>query len=352
MNYIDLEQRGWQIGAPMVDRDTEWRDLADIGEEGETNFDKAKSVFKNFKIDSPQLLEKMFENDFRLTKIAKLVKDKDQLAKVKAALLENYEYIKNTYLYLSFDSHYPCINQQDYIYWTQCCAFLDKAHVQQAELDTQVIASTFKTDLSKRIECAKGEVLRFEFLEVVFRLAQLCYKHEIKDDSAAGSNSRSKKKKGGKLYLFQAISKLMKEHIMPSVVGVANTTEFKMEHLYTFKVNQYMERNEGTFKRIHSEYNIAGKSCMTPNDALHFVKQIGGLTFIADRIIMCMYGLSKQSTIDYLKTPTFPKELYFMEFYEFFAQIAHYTFSFKPEDKYDELQLFEHIDALLAHYCK
>lgn len=80
-----------------------------------------------------------------------------------------------------------------------------------------------------------------------------------------------------------------------------------------------MERNEGAFKRIHSEYNIAGKNCMTPSDALIFVNQIGGLKFIADRVIMCMYGLSKQSTLDYLKTPTFPKELYYMEFLEFFA---------------------------------
>lgn len=53
MNYIDVGQRDWQISTPMVERDTEWRDLADIGEEGETSFDKTRSVFKNFKIDSP-----------------------------------------------------------------------------------------------------------------------------------------------------------------------------------------------------------------------------------------------------------------------------------------------------------
>ena len=72
----------------------------------------------------------MFENDFRLTKIPKLIKDKDQLAKVKSALQDHYEYIKNTYLFLSSDTQYPCINQADFLYWTQCCDFLAKQHVQ------------------------------------------------------------------------------------------------------------------------------------------------------------------------------------------------------------------------------
>ena len=128
-------------------------------------------MFRNFKLDTPQLLEKMFENDFKLTKIPKLVKDKDQLQKVKTSLLENYAYIKNLFLVLTCDSQYPNINQADYLYWTSLCKFLEKPHVQQAELDTQVIASTFKTDLSRRIDSAKGEILRFEFLEVIVRLS-------------------------------------------------------------------------------------------------------------------------------------------------------------------------------------
>ena len=52
----------------------------------------------------------MFENDFRLTKIPKIVKDKDQLQKVKTSLLEHYAFIKNMYLALTCNSVYPAIN--------------------------------------------------------------------------------------------------------------------------------------------------------------------------------------------------------------------------------------------------
>ena len=61
---------------------------------------------------------------------------------------------------------------------------------------------------------------------------------------------------------------------------------FREEYLYTFHVNQYLERNEPILKRIHSEYIYAGKYCMSPNDAILFVMGTGGLHFIKERTIM------------------------------------------------------------------
>ena len=46
-------------------------------EGGETSFDKNRSVFRTYKLDTPAYIEKMFENDLRLTKIPARVKDKD-----------------------------------------------------------------------------------------------------------------------------------------------------------------------------------------------------------------------------------------------------------------------------------
>ena len=46
----------------------------------------------------------MFYNDLKLTKIPNKIKDKDQLDKVKHALLELYPTIKNMFLVLSCDS--------------------------------------------------------------------------------------------------------------------------------------------------------------------------------------------------------------------------------------------------------
>lgn len=56
-------------------------------------------------------------------------------------------------------------------------------------------------------------------------------------------------------------------------------------------------------KKIHSEYNYAGKNFMMPIDAINFVTQVGGLVHVKERIVMRMYGYSKQSNLDFSKTP-------------------------------------------------
>lgn len=78
---------------------------------------------------------------------------------------------------------------------------------------------------------------------------------------------------------------------------------FREEYLYTFRVNQYFERNDPLFKRMHAEYNYAGKHCLSPTDAVNFVTMTGGLAHIKERFVMRLYGYSKQSCIDYLQTP-------------------------------------------------
>lgn len=53
-------------------------------------------------------------------------------------------------------------------------------------------------------------------MECIFRLAELVYQNDIKVENAASAKSASKKKKGGKIYMFQAITKLFKEFIDPA----------------------------------------------------------------------------------------------------------------------------------------
>lgn len=305
MNYVVVGERGWRIEKPMVDRDDEWRELADQVHDGSELFDKQRSVFRSYKLDTPSLLAKMFENDLRLTKIPAKIKDKDQLAKVKQALLELYPQIKNVFLCLSCDSQYPAINKQDFDIWAGHCRLLERPGVDDAKINLQREGSIVKNELTKRIDTAKNEMLRFQFLEVVFRLAELCYQNDIKTDSGnPNAPKNAKKKKGGKIYMFQAITKLFKEHIEPSAAyEEANTMEIREQYLYNYRVNQYLERNEAVLRKIHSEYNYAGKSYLTPLDAINFVTQVGGIGFVHERSILRMYGFSKQSNVDFAKTP-------------------------------------------------
>ena len=117
------------------------------------------------------LIHKMFLNDYKLTKIPKIIKDKDQLAEVKEKLDSYYMRIKNMFLVLSCDSSYPNLTSNDYLIFTQKCDFLNKDHVVQANLDNDRIGACNKTDASKKLECAKDHIMRFAFLEIIVRLA-------------------------------------------------------------------------------------------------------------------------------------------------------------------------------------
>jgi len=77
MNFVLVKNRGWKIGKPLVDRNEEWKALCEETANGVEMFDKSKSVFRNFRLDTDVALRKMFENDLRLTKIPAKIKDKD-----------------------------------------------------------------------------------------------------------------------------------------------------------------------------------------------------------------------------------------------------------------------------------
>ena len=51
--------------------------------------------------------------------------------------------------------------------------------------------------------------------------------------------------------MFQAIQKMWKEYIEPAGFEIADTNDFRLQLLYTYQVNQYLERNEIPLKKIH-----------------------------------------------------------------------------------------------------
>ena len=63
-----------------------------------------------------------------------------------------------------------------------------------------------------------------------------------------------------------------------------------------------------------------------------------------------MYGHSKMTTVDLLKTPQAPKELSYLEFLEFLARVAHVAGGGNPV--FESLPLHLKLDALLGKICQ
>lgn len=151
------------------------------------------------------------------------------------------------FLVLTCDSVYPAINRQDFDIWALSCRFADRPNVDEAKINLKRESSVVRNEMTKnlKLDITKNDMLRFQFLECVFNLAQLCFEGDIKTDSGKGESSigsptgtKSKKKKSGKIYLFQAINKLYKDYIEQNPnYQLADTQSFREELLYTYKVN-------------------------------------------------------------------------------------------------------------------
>ena len=120
--------------------------MIDESDDEEEIFDKSKSVFKNFKTDTEALLKRTFENDWRLTKIPKLIKDKDELSKVKSYLCSIYPRLKNMFLTMACDSAYPNFSFNDYQVWCQKCKFESKEQVTHADLQNVLVGACVKNE--------------------------------------------------------------------------------------------------------------------------------------------------------------------------------------------------------------
>lgn len=130
----------------------------------------------------------MFEFDFNLTKIGKLIKDKDAIAQLKSTLRGFYPMLKNVYLSIVCDSVYPNLNLNDFLIFASRLDLFNRPGIANAEIENLFIASIFKTDVSKKIEVGKNEMMRFEFLELTVRMAMLLYRNELSPGGGGGSS--------------------------------------------------------------------------------------------------------------------------------------------------------------------
>jgi hypothetical protein len=117
----------------------------------------------------------MHEIDVELWKIGpKMIKDDEDRLQVQKILLEHYVYLKKVFIYLSSKSLYPNLTQLDYSHFVQKCSILDK-NVNLAAVDRSFIATnvrkTSNDPNAMRVETQGNALCRFEFMEVIVRLA-------------------------------------------------------------------------------------------------------------------------------------------------------------------------------------
>ena len=155
-------------------------------------FDKERSVFAPWKQDTPRLLADAFELDWSHTKVPKIVKNQEdvsrkdsvypryirvvnplfslQLAALKGYLQSHYEFIKECYLELQYNSVYPFVNKIELASFCEKAKLIDE-RLNMANCDLLFVSCNSNSSGIK----AKTGLIRCEFLEYLVRLANFKY---------------------------------------------------------------------------------------------------------------------------------------------------------------------------------
>jgi hypothetical protein len=321
MNEVTLRSREWHISD---------FDLGEVtGVRKKLKFDISKSIFRTFKLENEELNKKVFELDFKYTKIRKVFKNHTQECEaVKALLWKHFERIKNVYLTAILNSEYPVISWNDFTIICNKCKIPDKV-CNLSTIDRIYIA----TNVNQNVNGAQGDkdLVRYEFLEIIVRIANVKYK-----DTGVCSTS------------VQALTKLLEENIFPNMEESIPQL-FRDQQLYTEEVNELLVRNEMGLKKLFGLFTHGQKRYLTVKDAIELVNTKGELRFL-DRQVIKQFGMSKMPHVDAILNPEFPSRLVFVEFLEFLGRIAFELF--RDHEKMKEEPLHLKYDALLTRLFK
>lgn len=138
-------------------------------------FDKDKSVFKDWKIDKPKPIEKGMQDELSYWKVPNFVKDEEECEKIVQFMLENAEFLKTLFIIKTSYSQFPYIK---FLAWNSIageCNILDE-NLDSATVDRTYIAVTANMNAALKGILPEGTMSRYQFYEGIVRIANFKYK--------------------------------------------------------------------------------------------------------------------------------------------------------------------------------
>jgi hypothetical protein len=126
------------------------------------------SVFKGFKFETEELIEKSLRFDWNLMKM-KFVKDKDDQDKIFQIFKKYFIQIRNQFLTkISNPKTYPAIEWLSYVNTCQKWGIIDK-NLTSTDVDRLFIATNFEEVSNEQND--EKSLCRYEFFEIIVRMA-------------------------------------------------------------------------------------------------------------------------------------------------------------------------------------
>jgi len=177
------------------------------------------------------------------SKLHRVCREESELEKCKTVLFTHYERIKNIFQYYIGTSSYPTISMNDFTSFSTKCGILDGKYINLSTLDRTLI--TTNVALHSYTSSAERDLQRYEFLEIIVRLANTRYKDTHMVDNVG-----------------DGVDRFLHELIYPNAKSVDGNT-FRKYHCYNMKVNELLKKNELVLRKMYESFTHSKKKYVT-----------------------------------------------------------------------------------------
>ena len=235
-------------------------------------WNKNKSVFRNFHTDTPSLLKKCFEEDYANSNISRIIKDEYDRNKVKEFLQSIYIPMRETYKYYagtSYVKNVPSIGSNAMTELLTNANVIDNKMLKMADVDIDFIATNVgqkPPDPKWRYLNPDRLLVRDEFMQIFVRLAARKYLLT-------------------KQYLTytDAVKALFKDGVL-DYMKKFDSNEFRINKLYNESCDMVFKYYQKAMRLIYSTYS--GKHAKPHEEKFmcsdEFIKLIGDSGVISD----------------------------------------------------------------------
>ena len=284
----------------------------------ERGFTKETSVFGKWRADTESSINTAFNEDRKFWKGHRFIKEEIDRTDTELILKKYYLQLKDCFIHLASNSSWPNIGNLDFADFATKAKFLDN-FVNLAAIDRTFIAANLKTENS--IAPSNG-LKRFEFLEILVRLANIKYKESNICKTYA-----------------DATEKLITECIMPHFTSEP-WQEFRTKQLWTIDVNDLLEANQTNLEKIYNHYLTPNNKQLDLQSCIAMCTQDTSLD-ISEKDINFCFGYCQMTVLNEERQWKTYHSLSLVEFLEFVGRLAHYKF------KNQDMTLTSKIEFLL-----
>jgi hypothetical protein len=200
---------------------------------------------------------------------------------------------------MAANSNYPCIGQNDFQIFIQRSNVYDK-HLTLATVDINLAATNVSNNKFKN--SSERELHRYEFMEVIVRLASTKYKEPKIITNYHG-----------------ATQEILEKHIIPNNRQV-NGVIWRWDQLYNLKCDEFWKRNQAPTLKLFESYLNPTKRYVTMEECFKTCRK-AGVQISENKINEC-YAESMMTRVDTMSDLSVLQQMKYVEFIVFIARLA------------------------------